>query len=281
MTIAFEPLSTDTDAPARRAVMELARIESFRMLRRVSIWIGFALSITFAVMDARGPQDWSSQKYHSMVPMSIYPLTIGVYVAGVRSGNRDRSHRRPPLAEDAPLDGDARSWARLASLCIPVAMAALLMTVIGVGSRIEGGYQLGTWEDWTDSAVHSVFELAQPALAVAAVGAAAVALGRAVRRSGPAIVVGMLLLFVGGGVYWLWNDRVVYTTAMLQVQPLGFAGRELVHTPTAVFHDLYLIGMFVFFCGLSLRSRPRARLVGGGATVAIAAVIAQLIVAPF
>ena len=97
-----------------------------------------------------------------MVPLSIYPMTMGVYVAGVRSGNRDRSHGRPPLAEEAPLDGDARAMARLASLCVPVAMIALLMTVIGVASRIEGGYRLGHGQFWTDSAVHSVFELAQP-----------------------------------------------------------------------------------------------------------------------
>ncbi len=281
MTIAFEPLSTDTDAPASRAVMELARIESFRMLRRASIWIGFLLSVTMAVIDASGPQDWSSQKYQSIVPLSIYPLTMGVYVAGVRSGNRDRSHRRPPLAEEAPLDGDARAWARLASLCVPVALTALLMAVIGVGSRIEGGYQLGEWEDWTDSAVHSVFELAQPALTIAVIGAAAVALGRAVRRSGPAIVIGMVLLFLSGGVYWLWNDRVVYTTALMQVQPMGFDDRAVVHTPTVVLHDLYLLGMIALFCGLSLRARPRARLVAGGAAVAVAAVAAQLVVAPF
>ncbi len=281
MTIAFEPLSTDTDAPTPSAVMELARIESFRMLRRASIWIGFLLSVTMAVIDARGPQDWSSQKYQSIVPLSIYPLTMGVYVAGVRSGNRDRSHRRPPLAEEAPLDGDARAWARLASLCVPVALTSLLMAVIGVGSRIEGGYQLGEWEDWTDSAVHSVFELAQPALTIAVIGAAAVALGRAVRRSGPAMVIGMVLLFLSGGVYWLWNGPVVYATALMQVQPLGFDNREVVHTPTVVLHDLYLLGMIALFCGLSLRARPRARLVAGGAAVAVAAVVAQLAVAPF
>jgi hypothetical protein len=67
----------------------------------------------------------------------------------------------------------------------------------------------------------------------------------------------------------------------MQVQPLGFDGREVIHTPTVVFHDLYLIGMVALFCGLSLRSRPRARLVVGGAVVAVASVIAQLVAAPF
>jgi hypothetical protein len=261
--------------------MELARLESFCMLRRVSIWLGFILSVVLTVITARQTENWSGQKYQSLVPLSVYPMTLGVFVAGVRSGNRDRSHRRPPLAEEAPLDGDARAWARLASLWVPVAMVVSLMAMIGVVSRVEGGLQLGAGRSWTNSAVHSIFELAQPALSIAVVGTAAIAIGRGVRRSGPAIVVGMVLLFFTGGAYWLWNERVVYTTALLQVQPLGFDGREVIHTPTVVLHDMYLLGMVALFCGLSLRTRPRARLVGGGGAVAVAAVVAQLVVAPF
>jgi hypothetical protein len=281
MTIALDPLTSGTSSIDRSALVELARIESFRMLRRVSIWIGIGLSAVLVVVYAREQQNWESQKYESIVPLSIYPMTMGVYVAGVRSGNRDRSHRRPALAEEAPLDGDARALARLASLCVPVGMTALLMAVVGVASRIEGGYQLGHGRYWTDAAVHSVFELAQPALTVAVIGAAAVAIGRAVRRSGPVMIIGLVLVFFAGGIYWLWNDRVAYATAVMQVQPMGFVDLQEVHTPTVVFHDLYLVGMFALFCGLSLRARPRARLVGAGAAVAVAAVAAQLAVAPF
>jgi hypothetical protein len=50
--------------------------------------------------------------------------------------------------------------------------------------------------------------------------------------------------------------------------------------PTVVFHDAYLVGIVAMFCGLSLRCRARARLVAGGAAVAIGAVFAQLAVAP-
>ena len=280
MTVAFEPLISEPAAAGRSALFELTRIESFRMLRRASIWIGFALSVALAVTYARGQQNWSSQKYESLVPLSVFPMTMGVFVAGVRSGNRDRSHRQPSLAEEAPLDGDARAWARLASLWVPVAMIGLLMAVIGIASRIEGGLQLGEGRSWTNSAAHSVFELAQPVLSIAVVGTAAVAIGRAVRRSGPAIVVGMVLLFFAGGVYWLWNDEVAYTTALMQVQPMDFADREAVHMPTVVFHELYLLGLVAVFSGLALRNRPRARLVAAGAAVAIAAVVSQLVVSP-
>jgi len=281
VTVVLESLTSETPPTDRSAIVELARIESFRMSRRVSIWIGFALSGLLAMTEARNVEDWSSQKYQSLVPMAVLPLTIGVYVAGVRSGNRDRSHRRPPLAEEAPLDGDARAWARQASLLVPVAMAVLLMAVIGVASRIEGGFEVGAGLSRTDSAVHSVFELAQPALAVAVIGAAAVAIGRALRRSGPAIVLGMVLLFFAVGVYWLWNDHLVYTTALLQVQPMGFDRREVIHTPTVIFHDLYLIGLAALFVGLSLRQAPRRRLIGGSIALAVVAVVAQLVVSPF
>ena len=280
MTVAYEPLISERPTAGRSAVFELARIESLRMLRRASIWIGFALSAALAISHARAQQDWSSQKYES-IPLSAYPMTMGVFVAGVRTGNRDRSPRRPALAEEAPLDGDARVCARLASLWVPVGLVASLMAVIGVASRIEGGFQFGEGRSSTESAVHSVFELAQPALITAVVGAGAVAIGRAVRRSGPAIVVGLVLLFLAGGVFWLWNDDIVFTTALIQVQPMEFADQQSVHIPTVVFHDVYLLGIVLVFCGVSLRARPRARLVACGATVAFAAVVAQLVVAPF
>jgi hypothetical protein len=281
VTIVFDPMTSETPAVGRTAVVELARIESLRMLRRASIWIGLTLAVLLAAIEARNVEDWSAQKYQALVPLSVFPLAMGVYVAGVRSGNRDWSRRHPPLAEEAPLDGDARAWARLASLLVPIAMAALLMVVIGAVSRIEGGFWVGDGQFRTDSAVHSVFELLQPALIVAVVGAAAVAIGGAVRRSGPAIVVGTVLLFLSGGVYWMWNSDPLYTTALMQVQPLDNHTGIVAHTPTVMFHDLYLVGLVTLCLGLSLRKSPRRQLVGGGAAVAVCAVVAQLVVAPF
>jgi hypothetical protein len=281
VTIVFDPLRSDHPPVGRPAIVELARIESSRMMKRMSIWIGLVLSVVVAVISARSPQNFPEEKYQSLVPLSVYPLAMGAFVAGVRTGNRDRSHRRPPLAEEAPLDGDARALARQASLVVPVAMAMLMMVVIGVASRVEGGFRLGEGRFRTDSAVHSLFELAQPALAIGVVGTAAVAIGRAVRRPGPALVVGMVVLFFALGVFWLWNDRIIYTTAPMQVQPLGFDRRAVVHTPTVILHDVYLIGLATLFVGLSLRASPRRRLVVVGASVAAFAVVAQLVVSPF
>ncbi len=155
------------------------------------------------------------------------------------------------------------------------------MVVIGVASRIEGGLRFGVGADRTESAMYSVFDLLQPPLVIAAIGVAGIAIGRAFRLAGPPIVIGLVMLFMGLGPWWLWNDRYVYTTALMQVQPLDFPDRYVVHTPTVALHDLYLLGVIAVFSGLALRTHPRSRLVVGGLAVSVFAVVAQLALSPF
>ncbi len=262
----------------RTATAQLARIEAVTMLRRASIWLGAALSLLLILTGAFAEEEWSSQKYQSLVPLGVFPMTIAIYVAGVRAGNRDRPTHGVPLAGEAPLDGDQRAVARLASLIVPVGIVTVLTAGIGVVSRIEGGFWVGDGRSRTDTAVHSVFELLQPSLVAAVVGAAAVAIGRWVVRSGPAIVIGAFLLFATGSVYWMWNAPYAYATALMQVQPLG--DLEVVHTPTAFLHDVYLLGLVGLFAGLAMRGASRGKLALGGAGIAIVAVAAQLAVTP-
>jgi hypothetical protein len=259
---------------------QLARIESERLARGLSVWLVFIGSMVFAITSAMVEEDWSGQKYAALIPLAMVPMLIGVYVAGVRAGNRDRSVHLSPLAEEAPLDGDDRVVARLVSLAVPVALIVPIVAVVGVGSRIEGGYWVGDWPNRTDSAVHSVFELIQPLLAVAVVGAAGVAIGRAIRRAGPAIALGMLVLFLGSGVYWVWNASPIYPAALLQVHPLeNEFSVEVVHQPTIVLHDLYLVGLLACCCGLAVR-RHRWPLVLGGMGIAVLTIAAQLAITP-
>jgi len=167
------------------------------------------------------------------------------------------------------------------SLVVPVGFTVLLMVVIAVASRVEGGLRFGDGIGQTESAVHSAFDLLQPPLVIAVIGVAGIVIGRAFRWSGPSIVIGLLVLFWGLGPWWLWNDRYVYTTALMQVQPLDFPNRSIVYTPTVALRDLYLLGVVLVFAGLALRARPRGRLVGGGLAVVVLAVAAQLAVSPF
>ncbi|MGA9278037.1 hypothetical protein [Ilumatobacter sp.] len=268
------------DARHRTAIAHLARVESFTMLRRLSLWIGLALTLASLVVAMRG-QPQSATKYRDLVPLSSFPMTFAMWIVGVRAGHRDRSSRRPSLADSAPLGGDERAMARLASLVVPICLVAFVMALFGIASRLEGGFRMGDGSARTEGAVHSIFDLLQPPLVVAVVGAAGVATGRAARWSSPPIVLGLLLLFIGLGPWWLWNERYVYATALMQVQPLEFPERQLVHAPTVALHDLYLLALVAVFSGLALRQHPRGRLVGGGALLAALAVVAQLVVAPF
>ncbi len=268
------------DSSRRAAIRALARIESASMARRVSIWVGVAVTIAGVVFAARGQPDWSS-KFRDLVPLSIFPMTFATYIAAVRSGNRDRSHRRPPLAEAAPLDADGRTLARLASLVVPVGLIALVMVVFGLASRAEGGFRMGDGAYRTETALHSVLDLLQPPLVIAVIGAMGVAIGRAVRWSAPSLMIGLLLLFIALGPWWLWNDRYAYTTALMQVQPLEFPDRYFVHAPTVALHDVYLVGLVALFSGLALRAHPRGRLVAAGVLTATVAVVAQLAVSPY
>jgi hypothetical protein len=123
-----------------------------------------------------------------------------------------------------------------------------------------------------------VFELLQPSLVVAVVGAAAVAIGRWGVRAGPAMVIGVVVLFLTGGAYWMWNADYVDATALMQVHPLG--DLDTVHTPTVILHDLYLLGLAGVFAGLSLRGELRRRLLSIGAIVTVVSIAAQLAVSP-
>lgn len=277
MTPAVVTAPPRADANRRAAIVQLARLESASMLRRTSIWLGVALSVVLVVTGAMADEEWSSQKYQSLVPLGVFPMTLATFVAGVRSGNRDRSSRGA-LADEAPLDGDRRALARFASLSVPVGFVVLVMTAIGVASRIEGGFTVGDGPQRTDNAVHSVVELLQPPLVIAVVGAAAIAIGRWVVRSGPAIVVGVVVLFASGSVYWMWNADYVFATALMQVHPLE--DLDAVHTPTVALHDAYLLGLVALFVGLSLRGAARRRLAFGGAGLAVLSVAAQLAVSP-
>ena len=278
MTSVVLATTRTVESNRRAAIAQLARIETLSMLRRVSIWIGIALSLAFVVTGALAEEDWSSQKYQSLVPLGVFPMTMATYVAGVRSGNRDRSSHGGALADEAPLGGDQRTVARLASLIVPVGFVVLVMIAISVGSRIEGGFRVGDGRFRTDTAVHSVVELLQPPLVVVVVGAAAIALGRWVVRPGPALVVGVVVLFATGSAYWMWNAGYAYATALMQVHPLG--DLDVAHIPTVFLHDLYLLGLVVLFVGLSLRGASRLRLVMGGVMLAVLSVAAQLAVSP-
>lgn len=297
VTAAVAPRTT------RPSIAPLALLEARRFAMRASLWAGWAATVLYAIT---AHTDWPGGSYESAIPLSFSFLVLGVFVAAVRTGSRDVDRDLPPLAEEAALDGGDRLAARLLALTLPVALAALTAIGITVAARLEGGFWLGDGPRRTDSAAHTVVELLQPVLVVALAGAIGVVVGHATHRTALVLIVGVFTWALLIPFYWVWNSAGLYPMSLVQVMPLRvplprfdsitdtpanwyveFPGqyqpelvRDLVHVPTVVFHDLYLLGVTLLVAAPIARDHRRAARVAGGA-VAIGAVIAQWLVSPF
>jgi hypothetical protein len=207
----------------RRAVVELARLEARRHLTGAALWVGL-LGLLYIGIGGRRT-DWQAGVYAGF-PLMFMPLAAATFVAAIRSGGRDRHADRPPLAEDTPLDDNARAVARLLGLAPFVAVTVLLVIGIETGIRIEGGHWMGNPPGRTDSAVHTIPELLQP-IALVLVGAAAgVAAGRTFRQRAPVAVVGLILAFIMGTAWWVFQFIPLAYLTLIQTQPVQeFAAR--------------------------------------------------------
>lgn len=295
--------------PHRRSVRSLCLIEAKRYCRRLSMWIGVALTILFSAINfrAEGAGGFSGDRYESAIPVGLVTMYLGVFIAGARTGGRDQSTDHPGLAEEAPLDRNDRALARLAGLAVPLALSAVVVAGIAIASRIEGGFWIGDFPRRTDTALHSFVELLQPVLVVALFGAAGVAAGSAAKRSAPVIVVGAVVWVVACMVYWGWQSNGVHLFALVQTQPMSLdlpAGtdptalpadwytsapneyeslwqRQLIHLPTVLWHNVYLLGLTALCCGLAIRRTLGTRITVIGLAVAAIGVAGQAVVSPF
>lgn len=291
-------------APAERispdSVLQLAVIEARRSLRRVSIWGGFVLTIVMIASPTAA--DWPGGSYEEKIAQSFMPIVLGTFIAAFRTGRRDGTD---DVSESAALGPDQRALARLGSLVLPILLTVLVAVGFAIASRIEGGFWLGEHPRRTDTALHPIAELLQLPLIVAFVGAAGIAIGRL--RPRLSLPLGMIagaalfIMFVG---YFLWNTPPMHVFTAVQSQPLsveldaatdvdqlpatwfvrlsddGSLTRQLVHQPTILGHDLYLLGLTALAAGLAIRATPGRRLALAGAAVAAAGVITQLVVSP-
>lgn len=298
---------TTTTVPTQPMIVASIRtlgwIEARHYLRRISVWVGLGITVLFLLLRA---QDWSGDSYSTKAARAFAPLILGVFVAGVRTGNRDRHGDASPVAEEAPLDADNRTAARLLGLVAPVGLCVITVIGVVIASRIEGGYWIGNTPRRTDTAQHSWLVLQQPPLLVALAGAAGVAAGRAVRHSATVIIAGGAFWFVAFGAYWAWNVQPLHVIAVIQTQPMSIDlgpgivaeqlpanwlahapdqyeahwRRQLVHLPTVAGHNLYLLGLLGVACGLAIRKLWGRQLAICGLAIAIAGVAFQLAIMP-
>jgi hypothetical protein len=293
-----------TVAPPERiaagALGQLARIEAVRSMRRVSVWIGLVLTVVLLASNTSA--DWPGGGYIEKLPQSFAPIVLGTFIAAFRTGRRDVEC---DVAESAAIGGDHRALARLGSLALPVLSTVLVVVGFAIASRIEGGFWLGDHPRRTDTALHPLVELVQPVLIVAFVGAAGIAIGRSNAKTAMslAVLAGVALLTMFAA-HWLWNIPPVHVITPVQTQPLFIeletgtnvdqlpatwfvelsddepSTRQLVHRPTIIGHDLYLIGLTALAAGLAVRGGRGRRVALAGIAVAAAGVVTQLIVSP-
>jgi hypothetical protein len=291
------------DRAAWASVRTLAAIEATGYARRVSLWAGWLATVLTA---ATQRNHWPAAGYEGVIPLSFSFMVLGVFVAGARTGSRDTDRDLAPLASEAALDGDDRAVARLLGLVMPVGLALLTAVGMSIVSRVEGGFWMGEGLRRTDSAAHTLLELLQPVLLVALAGAIGVVAGRATHRTVLVVIAGVFVWMALFVLYWVWNTPPLHVVSLVQGMPLRVPlegvremdslpadwlveyptqyesnyVRELVHTPTIVLHDLYLIGLVMVVAAPVGRQHRRAvRLAGVG--LAVIGVAGQLLVSPF
>ncbi len=296
--------TSETKPPSAVSIRALSMIEARRYLTSASLWIGMIVAVGFVALSNN---DYSGQGYGEWIPLSVGPFAFGVYVAALRIGGRDRATDRPALAEESPLDASERAIARLIGLAVPVVMAVVGVIVLAIVANVDGGFWVGDPPRRTDSVTHTLLELFQPPLLVAIFGAAGVAIGRSVRHTTPALIIGAVVWFALFLVWWAWNGPGLHVFAPVQLQPMSIplegvtdpnslpAGwivdapgehndlfrRQLVHGPTILGHHVYLLGVLGLWSGAAIRNSIGRRLMLGGLVVALAGAAFQLVVSPY
>lgn len=294
-----------TARPGWPPVRALAAIEARRIAISLPMWAGWLGTLAIAAFER---SDWPGAAYNSVLPVSFAFLVLGTYLAALRIGGRDHATLVPgePLAEAAALGSEERLRARLAAVAVPAVLSLLTGVAMLAVVQVEGGLWMGEGPRRTDSAQYLPIELIQPVLLVALAGAVGVVLGRVVRRSMLAVVLGVFAWTAWFPLCWLWNGPGMHTWALVQVMPLrvplpdvtSFGDtptdwwvesptqyeREfthaVVHAPTILLHDVFLVGLLLVAVAGAIGRRALAvRL--GGAALAVVAVVAQLAVSPF
>jgi hypothetical protein len=291
------------DRVAFSNVRQLAMIEARRYAMRASVWIGWAATVLAA---ARSRPDWPGGSYETVLPLSFSGMVLGVYIAGARTGRLDVDTDLPPLAEEASMDRQDRRAARLLGLVMPVGLTLVTTIGIAVVSRVEGGFWMGEVPRRTDSALHTPLELLQPALVVALAGALGVVTGSTFHRPLIAVLAGAFAWFVLFPAYWIWNIPPFNAIVPMQVMPLRVDlpdvsasrstppdwyveypteynadyVRDLVHQPTVLFHNMFLVGL-IMVVGAAVGRRHQRVVRRTGIAIALFGVVAQLAVSPF
>lgn len=282
------------------ATAELARIEARRMMRHPAPWVGMVLMVLFAW--STWDEAWSGQRYTSLV-VSTTPLLLGISIASITAFGRELV----PVADDAPLDHERRSLARLTGGLTLLGPVVLVIAAGAAWLWSIGGVPLGDEPGRTLHAHHTLPELLQPLLLAGVAVAAGAATVHVLRRRLAAAITLTVGWFLVGATYWLFEGALLRLVAPVQVQPsyvdvgpadadpgtfpaswlLSAPGQYQDHWARVVVspalgwaHDLYLLGLVALLAAVAVPGATRRLLLVVGAALAVAGVLLQWQVAP-
>jgi hypothetical protein len=191
----------------------LTTAELRRTLRTPVLPIGAAAALWYLWTITPATEAWSGSAYNEMAIASA-PLLAVLSWSTARSFHRERT----PVALATPVREDLRAAARLLAAVPLVGLTVAFAALVAWRQRELGGLTLGAEPGRTAEALHSLPELAQHV----ALGVLAVALGAALGRRVPRLVLALpvllVLWFAVSGLYWLFGSWQVAPFSVAQVQ---------------------------------------------------------------
>ena len=303
MSAAVAPATLRSRRSSYAVLRALTSAELLRSLRVPVLPLGAVAAVWYLWTIVPATEAWSGSAYNEMAIASAPLLAVLSWVAA-RSFHRERTS----VALAAPVREGQRAAARLLALLPLVALTVGFAALVAWRQRHLGGLTLGAEPGRTTEALHSLPELTQHV----ALGVLAVALGAALGRRVPRLVLALPVLlvvwFAASGLYWLFGSRHVAAFSIVQVQPVavpvgdpgtdpltfpatwllegpgdyrdGWA-RLLVSTDLAWWHCGWLIGLSALLLAAAVPAGEARRvLLVAGTTLAVVSAVAQVRVIP-
>jgi hypothetical protein len=303
MSATTAPVAVRSRRSSYAVLRALTTAELRRSLRTPVLPAGAAAAVWYLWTITPATEAWSGSAYNEMAIASA-PLLAVISWAAARSFHRERT----AVAVAAPVREGIRAAARLLAALPLVASTVGFAALVAWRQRELGGLTLGAEPGRTSEALHSLPELAQHV----ALGVLAVALGAALGRRLPRLVLALpallVLWFTVSGLYWLFGSRQVTPFSVVQVQPIavpvgdatadplsfpatwllegpgdfrdGWA-RLFVSTELAWWHCGWLMGLSAVLLAVAVPAGTARRvLLLGGAALAVAAAVVQVQVIP-
>lgn len=260
-----------------RSVLQLAAVESRRLLRHPAFLAGLLGSLVLVWLSSTRDDKWVGDRYSTAIVAWVW-LWLGTFVSAAAMAGRDRWLQDADLFPGTPISPTVRLRALLIALAGPVTVAAIGAAGAAIWFTTRGGFDLGPGRSQIDPPLAHWIQV--PVLAALA-GTAGIAVAQLPRKR--LIVAGLLALFtVFSSVYWLLS---VYPVRVLVPFMYPAYGVSILRFDTTAlwWHLGYVIGVALLLVwaamGLADRSTSRRRLLLAAVVIVAVCATGQLVTA--